>query len=701
MILKTLILKNYRKFKDEIIEFPDGITGVVGLNGVGKSTIFEALAWVLYGSVAARTGADQIKRDTAKKSDSCQVILEFQFEGDGYRISREMSGKNLAINASLMKNSNLIATGAGIVNKYIQNKLGMDFKSFYTSIFAKQKELNALSTMNASERRPLILRMLGINSMDDIIKEINTDKKMKQSIVNKLSSDLIDENGNNKIEILKKELLVLKKDKKNFSILLDKKKEEINLFKKNIQYITREVNEYKKKYEQLNSKNEKLNEKKLIFERKLKLKEDLVSIKNKINDRYKIIEVNKNKLKEFNGLQNDIDIVNKKIKKIEFSKIQLLKLIEEKKTIKIKINDDIQNIILKKEEINKIGNKAKCPTCERVLGKQYNILKNKYINEISNKKKEISIILENLKKEKKNFEKITRENSALDKKREYLFKQLRLFDNIKNNIKIYQEEIERDKLEIEKIINEINRVKDIKFDYKLYNNIKKSVKKYYSIYQTTVNTLEEKKDNLSEMKLNLQRKKGEFNLILNNIHNTIEKINDLKKIKKSIENEFLKIRNLKILYELMISFRSHLILRIRPILSSYAADFFSKLTDGKYQDIELDELYNIIIFDNGIPYNIKRFSGGEEDLANLCLRLSISEVISEKSGGLFNFIVLDEIFGSQDIIHQQNIMKALNVLSSKFKQIILITHIDDIKNHVENIISVNESEGGISTIKIE
>ena len=55
MILKNLTLKNFRKFKDATIEFPDGVTGVVGLNGAGKSTIFEAIAWVLYGSVAART----------------------------------------------------------------------------------------------------------------------------------------------------------------------------------------------------------------------------------------------------------------------------------------------------------------------------------------------------------------------------------------------------------------------------------------------------------------------------------------------------------------------------------------------------------------------------------------------------------------------------------------------------------------------
>ena len=108
MILKTLTLINYRKFKNITIEFPDGITGVIGLNGVGKSTIYEAIAWVLYGSVAARTSSDQIKRDTAKKSEVCKVELNFQYEDDAYTITRELSGKNNNINATLKKIQNLL-----------------------------------------------------------------------------------------------------------------------------------------------------------------------------------------------------------------------------------------------------------------------------------------------------------------------------------------------------------------------------------------------------------------------------------------------------------------------------------------------------------------------------------------------------------------------------------------------------------------
>jgi DNA repair exonuclease SbcCD ATPase subunit len=40
-------------------------------------------------------------------------------------------------------------------------------------------------------------------------------------------------------------------------------------------------------------------------------------------------------------------------------------------------------------------------------------------------------------------------------------------------------------------------------------------------------------------------------------------------------------------------------------------------------------------------------------------------------------------------------------LSSKFRQIFLITHIDDVKNYVENVINVSENEDGTSVVKIE
>jgi len=257
MILKNLTLKNFRKFENATIEFPDGVTGVVGLNGVGKSTIFEAIAWALYGSVAARTSSDQIKRQGALSIDPCRVELEFVFEDDNYRIVREMSGKHLAVSATATVNGKIAATGAEVVTKYVQKKLGMDFKSFFTSIFAKQKELNALSTMNAHERRPLILKMLGIDSLDDIIKEVKSDKRNKDTLLERISQDLVDETGKEKIDIYKSQIKNFEKQKQEIEKVLKKSKEKILNYKKELTTLEKTRLDSKKQYEKINEQKEK------------------------------------------------------------------------------------------------------------------------------------------------------------------------------------------------------------------------------------------------------------------------------------------------------------------------------------------------------------------------------------------------------------------------------------------------------------
>ena len=61
---------------------------------------------------------------------------------------------------------------------------------------------------------------------------------------------------------------------------------------------------------------------------------------------------------------------------------------------------------------------------------------------------------------------------------------------------------------------------------------------------------------------------------------------------------------------------------LRPELSDLASRYIRELTDGRYCELELDDQYNIIVLEDAIPKPV--ISGGEEDLANLVLRLAIS-----------------------------------------------------------------------------
>jgi exonuclease SbcC len=63
--------------------------------------------------------------------------------------------------------------------------------------------------------------------------------------------------------------------------------------------------------------------------------------------------------------------------------------------------------------------------------------------------------------------------------------------------------------------------------------------------------------------------------------------------------------------------RTDLNFQLRPELSELASAFLSELTDARYTELELDDQYNIVILEDGIPKPV--LSGGEEDLANLVL----------------------------------------------------------------------------------
>jgi exonuclease SbcC len=92
--------------------------------------------------------------------------------------------------------------------------------------------------------------------------------------------------------------------------------------------------------------------------------------------------------------------------------------------------------------------------------------------------------------------------------------------------------------------------------------------------------------------------------------------------------------------------RTELNLQLRPDLSELASGFLRDLTNERYTEMELDEDYMVTLLDGGEAKPV--ISGGEEDIANLALRLAISQMIADRAGQPLSLLVLDEIFGSLD-----------------------------------------------------
>ena len=171
---------------------------------------------------------------------------------------------------------------------------------------------------------------------------------------------------------------------------------------------------------------------------------------------------------------------------------------------------------------------------------------------------------------------------------------------------------------------------------------------------------------------------------------------DGRKILKRIDRERRELELRSAVAKALSDYREHASKRARPSLEKEASNMLKQVTGATYPIIRLTESYLLEIADGGEFHSIKRFSGGEQDLAALCLRLALSRTLARQRGVEHGFVILDEVFGSQDIDRRRLLMEQLGELAqTEFQQIFVISHTDDVIEHCSLHIKVTR-ENGIS-----
>lgn len=757
----------------------------------------EAIAWALYGSEASRTGKEEIKTITAKISDVCRVILDFQMDGENYRVVRELKGATSSGDASVFINKKVAARGTSPTNDLIQKTLGMDYKAFMTSFFAKQRELNALSDFQPYKRKELLARMLGIETIDLALKNLRMDVRILEERLNlnkahlkdkrQLESDkeekgrglsTLENDFKDKAKKLESQLVILKDQEGLWEELKSKYEDYYSLTKE----ITIKQTERSSSQDQLAQREEEKQHLLQLVSEKEKLESPLSSydeIKEKVYlyDQLKIKaehkEITLNQVKNLEksvasdqfrlaGLEKEL--VNKKqveasLNQLKEKLISIEGKLEQARGIYVKleasfrsIKDQKVKLELQMANIEELGPNSVCDRCLRPMGDDYHKIRKHLLEEqeqldkklqvLEKEKNEVKESGKNLKLEKtkseekreelqeslenllgKEGERKNLENSLKEKSKDLLYlsevlKNLGEIDYdpvVHENLKKEFEELEKVKEKANQMASEIKRIPQVEKimaecqerirvltqdEEKLQAQIKE-LEFSEDEYKKVEKDLEDKRKNIHEAQLLLKDLSHQVDMMkkeIEQIEDEIKKAEELGLEIKKEEGERLYLEKLDLLFS---DFRISLIGRIRPTLSRYAKNLFLELCENRYQDLEVDEDYEIYIYDQGEKFSIERFSGGETDLANLCLRIAISLLISESSGVEFSFIILDEIFGSQDTGRKENIITALAKLKNRFRQIFLITHIDDIKDSVENLIYVTENEDGTSELQLQ
>lgn len=125
-------------------------------------------------------------------------------------------------------------------------------------------------------------------------------------------------------------------------------------------------------------------------------------------------------------------------------------------------------------------------------------------------------------------------------------------------------------------------------------------------------------------------------------------------------------------------------------------------TQAKYKDTRRDDLretLEIKISDGAGVRDYELFSGGEAFRVNFAIRLALSEVLAQRAGARLQTLVIDEGFGSQDAQGRQRLVEAINLVRPDFAKILVITHIDELKEAFPNRIEVEKTPSG-STVRV-
>jgi DNA repair exonuclease SbcCD ATPase subunit len=402
---KSLTIKNFLSVGETpvTINFQPGVNVITGTNydkedsknGVGKSTIADALYFALFGTTIRELSKDLIVNSFTKKK--CEVVLDIDIEnGNGlsqYRITRTINPTkcHMTKNGEDITRSTMAKT-----NEYIQKLVLSNGKIFQNSVIMTINNTVPFMAQSKIDKRKFIESILSLEIFSEMLskarEEHNTLKKDYEVLFTKVEGiekgykfnkeqlETFEENKKLKIEALEKrtEENKAKTDdlKKDIKELPDDVQERLNIKIEQCNEELKEIqNLYKAAYQNLADVKSKINH----AENQLKETEKVGAIcttckRAYSDDDIKHKESNKkelnNKLKDLNKelatAQKTLDKVNtnqvkkeKEIKDVQDKKNVVRDVLNNNKNVEVKIgliNENIQEILKDIDEVKKQTN---------------------------------------------------------------------------------------------------------------------------------------------------------------------------------------------------------------------------------------------------------------------------------------------------------------------------------------------------------
>lgn len=664
---------NFRKLQFVLIK---------GITGSGKSSIFDALCWILYGKIP-RKNYKAIIRDVPIKQKSGYGIFKFEIGKNIYTVKRVVGG-SIVLYVNNIKQDFRNNT---LAQEKIIDIVGCDLNTFLNVAYFSQGDIGKFLTSDSSERVKIITNILPIlNKFDKAAKLIDYDiKKLNNKIIG-ISGKLSGYNEtiksldvSNIRQLRTMSNAVIRKCDSELSVSSLKfsyTKEKVELLE-----ILKDIDNNIKHFKDL------LNDQILDVNNSIKNIKFKLQNKDKLFAKLHNIDIQLNKINIIKGILDDAKIKSEKIGK----HISVLK-------IKIGVLESEHDNLSKSIGITAEG--GICPTCNRKFD-------NKVLRILTDKKLKIRHKLKKLYKtlslEKKSslqaIKCVKIQNNRLNKLQNLNIGKQKLLSRVK--------EIEN----ADKIISKLKETKaniksKIKSKLIIYNKKKAKYQNDLSYYnEYDVNDLERYEKEyykLLENKENAERNLRQLNYKIGIYFKYKNRIKDISTDLKKLENKMdIILWNKNNLPEIKLA----MIQTIIPIIEKEANKYLSQIMPGKMVKFDFKPYgskhklnVNIYDYENERYRIFEGWSGGQKSKISLSVYLALNKIASIRSGKRINFLILDEKLSNLDM---HNVSVVLEMLKNEYKgrKIFVLSHIDKIDSIFKNVINVTMNNN-ISKVEV-
>lgn len=798
MRLNSVQLTNFRLHVDTRIDFDSGLTGIIGPNGSGKTTILEGIAWALYGMPAVRGKRQDIRSLGASGRAGVKVELDFDLAGHRYRVVRSLASAELYLDGA----SAPIANSTSGVTDVLRRRLGMSQQEFFNTYFTGQKELGVMAAMGPAERAQFLSRVMGYEKLrgaQSLVRErrslirgelaglqsamadsatiaqalAETETRLKDAEQRaKASLTKLKKANVAKLEIAPRwdeaqrerdtqqqvlaELGVRETEESALARdveRLEKELTEISAARAEIEAIRAELSVHAELATQLHEMERLFQEegkRRALLQNERAITEELSQLKQRAAKAQILPDVLREAedARERIGLELETAAATHEAARTEWVRDQ-----QEAITKRDALRTQYVEIKQQRDRLADLGPESPCPICTRPLADHFREVLDdldgkltavevdgKYFRNRVEQLEEVPVSLRALETQVRELEgSLERQAKAVTDaqlrlqalsqiEREIAGREGRLaaieaeMETIPagyhetRHAQLRQQHAqlapmaarsarlgalaERDpkvRKELARVQKELARVRERLAELRLRRSESRFSEKTYADIRAAFDaaTAELRASELAalaaEKELEAARvSRATAETARQELERAQERLRLLtmdRRIHDELDQAYTDIRG---------TLNEHL----RPEISELASGFLAELTDGRYTDLELDEDYNILVKEDDIPKPV--ISGGEEDLAHLVVRLAISQMIADRAGQSFSLLVLDEVFGSLDESRRHNVVELLRRLHDRFEQVVLITHIESVREGLDRVLTVRyDEEAAVSRVQRE